>query len=41
VSINTTEKGTIAGKDFNDLLLSIWLGDKPVGEKLRKELLGN
>ena len=41
VSINAIKKGTIAGKEFNDLLLSIWLGDKPVGEKLRQELLGN
>ena len=40
VSINAAEKGTIAGKEFNDLLLSIWLGDKPVGEKLREALLG-
>ncbi|MBT8347572.1 MAG: chalcone isomerase family protein [Desulfofustis sp.] len=41
VSINAAEKGTIVGKEFNDLLLSIWLGDKPVAEKLRKALLGN
>ena len=41
VSINGAEKGTIGGKEFNDLLLSIWLGDKPVGEKLREALLGN
>lgn len=40
VSINANKKGTIAGKEFNDLLLSIWLGDKPVGEKLRQALLG-
>ncbi len=40
VSINGAEKGTIGGKEFNDLLLSIWLGDKPVGEKLREALLG-
>lgn len=40
VSINSTQKGTIAGKEFNDLLLSIWLGDKPVGKKLRDGLLG-
>ena len=41
VSINATEKGTIVGKEFNDLLLAIWLGDKPVAEKLRKALLGS
>ena len=41
VTINATEKGTIGGKEFNDLLLAIWLGDKPVAEKLRKALLGS
>ena len=40
VLINSAPKGTIAGKEFNDLLLSIWLGDKPVGKKLRDGLLG-
>lgn len=41
VSIRGEQKGTIAGKPFNDLMLSIWLGDKPVGEKLHANLLGN
>lgn len=40
VTVASIEKGTIAGREFNDLLLAIWLGDKPVGEKLRDELLG-
>jgi len=40
VTVGSVEKGTIAGKEFNDLLLAIWLGDKPVGEKLRDGLLG-
>lgn len=40
VRIGTVEKGVIPGKEFNDLLLAIWLGDKPVGEKLRDGLLG-
>ncbi len=40
VTIGSMQKGTIPGKDFNDLLLSIWLGDKPVGKKLRDGLLG-
>ncbi len=40
VSINSAQKGVIPGKEFNDLLLSIWLGDKPVGKKLRDGLLG-
>ena len=33
-------KGVIAGKAFNDLLLSIWLGEKPVTKELRTALLG-
>jgi hypothetical protein len=40
VTVGSVEKGTIPGKEFNELLLSIWLGDKPVGEKLRDALLG-
>lgn len=34
------EKGIIPGKDFNDALLRIWLGDKPVTKKLKRKLLG-
>jgi hypothetical protein len=33
-------RGEIGGKDFNDLLLSIWLGEKPVTTALKKALLG-
>lgn len=40
VSIKGTVIGTIEGKDFNDALLSIWLGDEPVGSDLKKSLLG-
>lgn len=40
VTIRNEKKGTIPGKPFNDLLLSIWLGQKPVTEDLRDELLG-
>lgn len=39
VTIAGTEKGTIAGKDFNDAMLLIWLGDKPVAKDLRTKLL--
>ena len=39
VTIKGNEKGVIEGKDFNDALLSIWLGKEPVGYDLRKELL--
>lgn len=34
------EKGVVPGKDFNDALLRIWLGDKPVNKTLKKKLLG-
>ena len=40
VVIRDQEKGLIPGKPFNDLLLSIWLGKKPVTETLRDDLLG-
>ncbi len=40
VTIKGTVKGVIAGKDFNDALLSIWLGEKPVTAKLKDEMLG-
>ena len=33
-------KGMIPGKAFNDLLLSIWIGEEPVTDDLRDELLG-
>jgi hypothetical protein len=40
VSINGKDKGTIAGKDFNDALLRIWLGKEPVTNSLKREMLG-
>jgi hypothetical protein len=39
VSIRNQVKGVVPGKDFNDALLSIWLGKEPVNPELRKELL--
>lgn len=39
VTIKGNVKGVIEGKDFNDALLAIWLGDKPVGSDLKKGLL--
>lgn len=39
VTIAKVEKGVIEGKDFNDALLLIWLGEKPVNKKLKKQLL--
>ena len=40
VTIRGKLMGTVAGKPFNDLLLSIWLGPEPVTEELRDALLG-
>ncbi len=40
VSVGGAEKGVVEGKDFNDALLRIWLGKKPVTKDLKKELLG-
>lgn len=39
VSIKGKEKGLITGKDFNDALLRIWLGDSPVTGDLKKAML--
>lgn len=39
VIINGVEKGVVEGKEFNDGLLSIWLGKKPVTKALKKSLL--
>jgi hypothetical protein len=40
ISLNDRELGRIAGADFYRALLSIWIGDKPVKEDLKKGLLG-
>lgn len=39
VTIAKQEKGVIPGKDFNDALLRIWLGEKPVNKGLKEKLL--
>lgn len=40
VEIKGNDKGVIEGKQFNDALLSIWLGKEPVSSDLRSEMLG-
>jgi hypothetical protein len=40
VMIRGEEKGVVKGKEFNDLMLSIWIGEKPVTDSLKKALLG-
>ncbi len=40
VSINGKQVGLLEGRDFAATLLSIWLGEHPVGDRLKQELLG-
>jgi hypothetical protein len=40
VALNGVEKGTIAGDDFGNALLKVWLGDHPPSEDLKAGLLG-
>jgi hypothetical protein len=40
VTVNGTERGTIAGAAFNRALLKVWLGKNPVQDDLKKGMLG-
>ncbi len=40
VSLNGAAKGTIGGEAFNKALTSVWIGDKPVQDDLKKAMLG-
>jgi len=40
VSFNGSEKGVIEGADFQQALLSVWLGKKPADSDLKKAMLG-
>ena len=40
LALDGKEAGTIEGKDFADLVFSLWLGPKPPSEDLKKGLLG-
>jgi hypothetical protein len=40
ITLNGKELGRIEGEDFYLALLSIWIGENPVKEGLKKELLG-
>lgn len=39
VTISDQKMGVIEGKDFNDALLNIWLGPKPINKGLKTKLL--
>jgi hypothetical protein len=41
VMLKGHEKGVIEGADFFQALLKVWLGDKPVTEPLKQDLLGS
>jgi len=40
VSINGKERGVVEGADINRALLKIWLGENPVQNDLKKDMLG-
>lgn len=41
IAIDGNVRGSIPGKDLNDSLLKIWIGEKPVSERFKKEVLGH
>lgn len=40
VVINGETRGTVPGKDLSDALLRIWVGEHPVSERFKQEVLG-
>jgi hypothetical protein len=40
VTINNEVKGIIPGKDYFRALLSIWIGENPVGRDFKDDILG-
>jgi len=40
IVIDGVEKGTVPGKDLNDAMLKIWIGEHPVSERFKREVLG-
>ena len=41
VIIGGVSKGVVPGKQFADALLSVWVGDNPVGSSFKQDILGN
>jgi len=41
IAIDGKVRGAVKGKDLNDALLKIWIGDKPVSERFKMEVLGH
>lgn len=40
VVVGGEEKGIVPGKDLNDAILRIWIGENPVGETFKRQVLG-
>jgi len=40
VAINGEHRGVIPGREFNNALVDIWLGEEPADSKLKKAMLG-
>ncbi len=40
VVINDTVRGTVPGKDLSDALLNIWVGEHPVSDRFKQQVLG-
>lgn len=40
ITINSEERGLIAGQDFHQALMKVWLGDEPADWSLKDALLG-
>lgn len=40
VVIDGKVRGSVPGKDLNDALLKIWIGDNPVSERFKQQVLG-
>jgi len=40
IVVRGEEKGIIPGKDLNDAILRIWIGDNPVGNTFKRQVLG-
>ncbi|MEW8560851.1 MAG: chalcone isomerase family protein [Candidatus Thiodiazotropha sp.] len=40
VTIKEADKGVIPGGDFYQALLMVWLGDSPISQSLKRQLLG-
>lgn len=40
IVIDGVEKGAVPGKDLNDAMLKIWIGEHPVSERFKRQVLG-